>query len=302
MASFIYPNHAGSYLYLMAALAVGLAWWHAQRARKRLENSGTAVVFVFIAICCSVLVIFSYSRMSVLLLLTFAVVISGSLLRRLFRRRRPARHRPELLALGLILAALLGLGLVTLHTEKIRDRFAMMIANPAVAALDRTLPRQAASEMFRDHWLYGWGAGSFRYGFPKYTKKYPAIHYFSYGPRRFWEHAHNDLLESFLSSLVSWACCPWPSILGSCVWHLYRRRFWRNVVSLSLVLGCGLVMLHAWVDFVFHNPAILLTWGVLLVVALRWTELDQPGGRRAKPAPFNPQMVCTPARAASWPV
>ncbi|MGA3007493.1 MAG: hypothetical protein ABSE59_06340, partial [Opitutaceae bacterium] len=59
---------------------------------------------------------------------------------------------------------------------------------------------------------------------------------------------------------------------------------WRNAVSLSVVLGCALTLLHASFDFVFQNPAVLLTWSVLLVGAVRWAELDQPGGRRLAPA------------------
>ena len=127
-----------------------------------------------------------------------------------------------------------------------------------------------------------WGAGCFRYGFPKYTKEYPAIHYFNNGVRRSWEHAHNDLLE-FPAELGVAGLLPVAGILGTGLWQLYRRRFWRNCVALALVLGCTLVVLHASVDFVFQNPAVLLTWSVLLAGALRWTELDQPGGRRSKP-------------------
>lgn len=279
VASFIYPNHAGPYFYLLTAVAVGLAWWHAQRARQELENPGTAAAFVFIAVCCSLLVMFSYSRMSIILLLTLIVFTGVHLVIRLLRRTGSARYRPESLPLTLILAAVFCVCLVTLKTDRIRERFSDLIANPAAAILDRTLPRQAAADMFRDHWLYGWGAGCFRYGFPKYTKAYPEIHYFPHGPRRYWEHAHNDLIE-FPVELGVAGMLPLAGVLGFAVWQLYRRRFWRNVVSLALALGCALIMLHAWVDFVFQNPAILLTWSVLLAGALRWTELDQPGGRK----------------------
>lgn len=282
VASFIYPNHAGPYFYLLTAVAVGLAWWHAQRTRQQLETHGKAAAFVFIATCCSLLVIFSYSRMAVILLLVLILSTGVHLVIRLLQRTGPTRYRPESLPLALILMAVACVGLVTLQTDRIRERFSDLIANPAAAILDRTLPRQAATDMFRDHWMYGWGAGCFRYGFPKYTKTYPEIHYFPHGPRRYWEHAHNDLLE-FPVELGIVGMLPLAGVLGFAVWQFYRQRFWRNVLSLSLVLGCALIILHAWVDFVFQNPAILLTWSVLLAGALRWIELDQPSGRKVTP-------------------
>jgi len=279
IASFIYPNHAGPYFYLMAALAVGLAWWHNQRARKRLDHPGAAAAYIFVAACCCSLVVLSSSRMSILLLLAFILAVAGRLGWRMFKRTGPVRQRPEWLHLSLILAVLLGLGGMTLRTEKVHQRFAAFVADPATASRERTLTRQATGDMFRDHWFFGWGAGCFRYGFPKYTKKYPAIHYWSHGPRSTWEHAHNDLLE-FPVELGVAGLLPLSGILGYSAWQLCRRRFWNNVVPLSLVLGCALVVVHAWVDFVFQNPAVLLTWSVLLAAALRWTVLDQPSRRR----------------------
>ena len=58
-------------------------------------------------------------------------------------------------------------------------------------------------------------------------------------------------------------------------WTLLRRRFWANSLALPVVLGCLLTLVHARMDFVFQNPAILLTWAVMLLAAGRWTELDQ---------------------------
>jgi hypothetical protein len=278
VASFIYPNHAGPYFNLMVALAVGLAWWHHQRARKPRGNPVPAAAFISCATLSGALVIFSYSRMSIILLLATTLLVGGGLVIRLFRRTGPVRSRPEFLPLTLAAGAILGIGLVMLGTPKLRERFAGMIAHPAAAGLDRALARQAAGDMLRDHWPFGWGAGCFRYGFPKYTKNYPAIHYEN-GIRRTWEHAHDDLLE-FPIEVGAVGLLPPAGIFCLGAWQLCRRRFWRNVVALSLVLGCTLAVLHAWVDFVFQNPAVLLTWGVLVAGALRWAELDQPGGRQ----------------------
>jgi O-antigen ligase len=279
VASFIYPNHAGCYFNLMAGLAVGLAWWHHQRASKTLESPGAATAVMLFAVGCGSAVIVSYSRMSIALLMVFSSIIGCTLLLRLLQRNGPIHHRKESVPVILMLVAILCIGFATLNSERIKERFARISLTPGAIDLDRTLARRAAGEMFSDHWLLGWGAGCFRYGFPKYTKKYPAIHFSAEGNRRSWEHAHNDPIE-FLSELGILGALPLIYILFYAAWQLWRRRFWRNVLSLSLVSGGVLTLLHGWVDFVFQNPAVLLTWGVLLAGVLRWTELDQPGGRQ----------------------
>ena len=279
IASFIYPNHAGPYFNLMVALAVGLAWWQYQRSRHRLARPAPARLLAGLAIFTGLLVIFSYSRMSITLLLTFMLLTGGILALRLFRRPGPMLNREELLPLILILAGLTSFCLVAINTERVWVRFASFMTDPAGTARGRRLIRQAATDMWQDRWLYGWGAGSFRYGFTKYAQPYPEISPSSEGGgRRYWEHAHNDVLE-FPVELGLAGMLPVAGMLGYAAWQLGRRRFWRNPVSLSLVLGCALVLMHAWVDFVFQCPAVLLTWSVLLIGAIRWQELDQPGGR-----------------------
>ena len=279
-ASFIYPNHAGPYLYLMAALATGLAWWHDQRARNGIENPGPAAALVACALFCSVMVIFSASRVSILLLLVFMLAVGGRLLLRLALRKGPVRDRPEFGPVILLFLGWIGLGLLAFQSDRVADRVVGALVDPSAAIRDRALARQAAGDMLHDCWLLGWGAGCFEYGFPKYTKPFPEVHSLANGARRSWEHAHDELLE-FPIELGAVGLVPLAVVLGSATWHLGRRRFWRNVVPFCLVVGCALVLVHASVDFVFHSPAILLTWGVLLAGALRWMELDQPGGSAA---------------------
>ena len=278
IASFIYPNHAGPYFNLMVALAVGLAWWQHERTRRRLARPAPARLLAALAAFTGLLVIFSYSRMSITLLLGFMVLTGGILAVRLGGNKGPVPGRAEFFPLILVLAGLTSFCVVSVNTEKVWERFSGFMADPAAAARDRTLTRRAATDMLHDRWLFGWGAGGFRYGFTKYAKRYPEIGQSADGRRRYWEHAHNDLLE-FPVELGLAGMLPLAGMLGYGAWQLGRRRFWRNPVSLCLVLGCGLVMVHAWVDFVFQCPAVLLTWSVLLTGAVRWLELDQTGVR-----------------------
>jgi O-antigen ligase len=279
--SFIYPNHAGAYLNLMVALAAGLALWLYRRGRHGVEKPSSARWFTVVTAGTGLMVILSYSRASIISLLAFTALFGCAIAFRLFRRSRPGgSERPEWLPLVLTLAGFLAIGLISINSTKVWGRFSELFSDPARASLDRRQARAAAADMLRDHWVLGWGAGCFRHGFPLYAQHYPDIYNSGSDRRKLWEHAHNDLLEIPLE-LGAVGMVPLAVILGGTAWSLYRRRFWRNALSFSLVLGGVLTCLHAGVDFVFQNPAVLLTWGVLLTGALRWAELDDPVLRRA---------------------
>jgi O-antigen ligase len=192
------------------------------------------------------------------------------------------------------------------------------MATASVASAEiRAVVRKATADMLCDHWILGWGAGCFRYGFPLYAQKYPEIYYSGNSNKKFWEHAHDDLLE-FPVEFGVVGLLPFAVLLASAGIQLVRRKFWNNAVALLLTLGCLLVLAHAWVDFVFQNPAVLLTWSIILITAVRWTELDnrtwtstkiavhtedlvQPEQGLETSRILNPKTVCIRARGASSP-
>lgn len=277
IASFIYPNHAGPYFYLMTALASGLAWWSCRQAGRGRLSPVWRWLFTFIAVLTGSLVIHTNSRMSVLMLAAFALLMAAVaglvVLRRKAVPGRPAVSRSTLLIV--VLASLVGAGLTVLPARKVWTRFSESADQHTATGLDRQLARQAATDMLKERWLFGWGAGCFRHGFPLFVQKYPAIYQSAGGRIRYWEHAHSDLLEiplelGVVGMLPVLFCLAW--LAGG----LIRHRCWRNRVSLPLVFGCALLLVHAWVDFVFQNPAVLFTWTILLIAAIRWSELDQP--------------------------
>ena len=280
IASFIYRNHAGPYLNLMVALAVGLGFWHSQRSQRRLEKQKSAVVVAFLAVFVAIMVVFSYSRASIGVLLAFTLFIICALAaQRFFGNTSSTRRRMDLFILILVFSGFLGICLVSLRAEKVWQRFSQIANDPVGTTGFRSLARQASANMLRDRWLFGWGAGCFRYGFPLYAQKYPAIYKSGSNNLRFFEHAHDDLLEFPIEFGVI-GLTPLAIAFSFGVWQLIRLRFWQNSVSLSLVLICTLLVCNSWVDFVFQNPAVLLTWCVLFVAAIRWLALDQPGAYR----------------------
>lgn len=280
VASFIYRNHAGPYFNLVMALAAGFAWWHYQRSQRRLEKSSPSGVFTFFAVFIGVMVVFSYSRMSTILLLAFvSLLVLAFLVQQVLGSRLP-QNRAVTVGLVIVFGIFIATGVQSLNVERVLDRFSMLVEGRDSSIEMRQQARRAAIEMAQDRWLLGWGAGSFRYGFPIYQMRYPDI-YFTWNMqnRLRWEHAHNDIVQ-FPLEFGALGMVPFLVILGYLAWLLLRVRFWRNPVSLLLVFGCTLVLVHAWADFVFQNPAVHLTWAVLLVAAARWAELDQPIARR----------------------
>jgi len=283
VASFIYPNHASPYFNLMAAVALGLAWQRYRRVRVGRAGIAGARLLTVAAVLCGIAVVFTFSRAAIVLLLGFACAIGLVIA---IRRSSPQKHsseHPEFLPLALGLVLALGAGLGSLTADRLQVRFAPLLTDPAATALSRRVASQATAEMFLDRWIWGWGAGCFRHAFPLFARHHPQIYGDDSTGRKYWEHAHNDLLQ-FPAELGVVGMAP----LGfAALWaarRLVRKRFWRQPTALSGIAGCGITLLHASVDFVFQNPAVLLTWGTVLIVLLRWPDAQPPMPATGRPA------------------
>jgi len=274
IASFIYRNHAGAYFNLILALAAGLAWWYFTHAQRHLEKSSPASVLTFCASILGVTVLFTLSRGSSITMAVFLLLTGTLFVWSLWHQPSDRRSSIALVGLVILLVGFIGVGLYSLNAKNVRKRFESMLTDPVASVADRSEAHAAAAEMLVARPLFGYGAGCFRYGFPEYVSKHPSIYYSGIANRRFWEHAHNDLLEfpieyGIVGSALFLAGLGW---LG---WRLVRWRCWSNPLALPLVLGVSLTICHAWGDFVFQNPAILITWAVLLLAVSRWCELEQ---------------------------
>lgn len=279
-ASFVYRNHAGAYFGLMSFSALGLAVWHFFEGRKRLARSTPTALWLIAALLLIFAVVLSLSRGAIIsvVLFGFAAVIALAILRYTSATQSTVPTIvPVLVALGVL--GTVGWMIRQIDFSEVYYRFealAKLQANdPSVVG--RQLARQSAVEMLSDHWQRGVGAGGFRYLFPEYIKGKPLIYE---GGRVFWEHAHNDWLEIpielgltgvlLLVAGAGWVILAW-----------WRMGGWRHPVGLMIALGAGQVMANAVMDFPFQNPAILVTWWALLIICLRWLELDGGGASQS---------------------
>lgn len=273
VSSFTYKNHAGAYFNLMLALCAGLAFWYYERSLRRLDKSGPSGLFAFFGTAVAMIVIFSYSRTATVLMFGFLAVTFGIFLWRVVIRARPGERNPLMLIMVTgAFAAFLWIGATSLNTSRFTQGINKLSSE--VETLNGRVSAIAPSwDMINARPVSGWGAGCFRFAFPRFQINYPDA-WKQFGGRVYWEHPHNDYLE-FLSE---WGWLGAGLVLtgaGFALWHLLRLRVWSNPLALFLVLGCAVTMAHASIEYLFYNPAILNTWIALLFGTIRWVELEE---------------------------
>jgi O-antigen ligase len=282
--TFFYRNHGAAWFNLMVPIACGLAAWFQLRAMRSFAKSSPAAVFAFLALGLSVLVMVSYSRGGVISLgLFLGAFCTAYVIRHL---TLPAYPRRGLVIgiLAVMFSAVAVMGLRELNSKKTWDRFEDLFNGDTDSLVARQLATAATLEMWQDDKWLGHGAGTFRYLFPLYQQHYPeiwatkridkktkAVKYD--GRRLLWEYAHNDPAQSLAElGLLGVGLLA----LGGLWWiqAAARRGVFTNLMGWALALGLAATLAHSWGEFVFHCPAILITWVALAVIALLWSERD----------------------------
>lgn len=118
--------------------------------------------------------------------------------------------------------------------------------------------------MWRDHWLFGIGNGSFEYVFARY--RVPALDGKAY------DFAHNDHLQLLVEQGVIGAVlfyaalglC-WCTMLGA---YCKRGGGSRRGLLLGIMIAVSAFFLHGFVDFNFHIPGLALWFYALLALGL----------------------------------
>ncbi|HWA85266.1 MAG TPA: O-antigen ligase family protein [Opitutus sp.] len=270
---FVYKNHAGAYLLLVLALSFALASWYFLRGLRRLEKSNPAGLFVFFGAVAAVDIMISYARGATITMVAFLAVAMISFVFYQFRHPTLLR-KPIVLALLLVgFGAFLVTSLQTLAVNHAWNRMQKLFDETDLSISSRELATAATWKMVQDHPWLGAGAGSFRYLFPRYQQHYPEI-YREGRQRLFWENAHNDLVQ-FPAELGIAGCAIFAFGFGFWAWRLCRAYFWENPLSLLVTAGLLLLVAHSWTDFLFENPAVLITWCALWPCITLWAESEE---------------------------
>lgn len=299
--TFTYKNHAGAFIGLNIAIALGLAAYYFRQSRRKFTKSSPYFFFLTLALVMATGVFYTNSRASIIVMacvsaFSFALFIYELL------SYRTGYGTPwlslSLTAITVAFAALLFSFLNIDHLEKrLKEVFDDMghleegsLEEFSHSAKQRYHIYLATWEMVEDNRLWGWGAGGYRYYFPVYQQKYPEIHYFERMrwrrdnqtkerikelQRYYWgvDYAHNDWLQypaeiGFVGCGIGLLGC--ASLALSCISRWRRIRVW----MVMCMIGCLGTLLHAFVDFVFQCPSILLLWILLPVIIVRYLHLS----------------------------
>jgi O-antigen ligase len=276
VSTFIYKNHAACYFNLILAVTVGLAYWYFLRSRRQLEKSSPTGMLVFFVTVVSVIILFSGSRAGMACMIGFLLLVIPIIVYQT-RRLPGGPSLPVILALIGLFSAFVIMGFYALDISAVADRVTRLMKEDREASIDdRELVTRATFKMAEDNLACGWGVGCYRYYFPVYQVRYPELIRADGGKGRklYWEHAHNDYVETLAEvGLVGVSLL--ALLLGGSAWLMIRARVWKNPLALFATLGLVITVVHSAVDFNFQNPAILLTWCALVPAIILWAERDK---------------------------
>lgn len=280
-STFLYKNHAGAYLNLILGLSAALGLWYFRRGERRLEKSTPAGFFGFCSAFVGIAIALSDSRAATLIMIGFLLCALFYFLTIAIKDKTPGKN-PILIGSSVcVFFAFLLFSGFSLKLERTISRFNDLRNADRQTSVDyRLTAASAAWDMAHDRIVTGWGAGSFRFCFPIYQAKHPSIMTAQGMGRIFWEHAHNDYAEfvgeiglvgTFILIVV---CAFW-------IVQVVRLFFWENSLGLLILIALLGTLAHAWMDFPFHNPAILSLWVTIFVSCPKWLEFEQRTFARA---------------------
>lgn len=274
-STFIYHNHWGAFILLNTAVCVGLLFHYHRRGGHR-DIWHSPVLLGAVATLVLVLSVpLSASRSCTILV---GLLLAGAMVHFLLRviRERRERHLSALLPVaGIALAAILSVAAISyLGRDAIAERTHETSEQFAPTARDHLLSSRFI--LYRDTWRmasekpwFGWGLESYAHVFRVFNTQRTAE---SQWWIVFYAEAHNDWLQSLAEvGFIG------TGLLALLVLLPVGAVSWRRVASVLpryLLAGCSLLLLYAWLEFPFANPAVMLTFCAVFYCAVRYAELE----------------------------
>jgi hypothetical protein len=260
--TFMSRNHAGVYLYLHAAIALTLTFWHIRRAGENALKGGPHLVAAFLAFALALLVTLTGSTGGVGVVLALFVVSLPLAYYFGFPGSRGSRKRIILVTGAAMLLSAAAI-LFTVDLKPIVERFKMKAETYQKAGIDDRAPlRRATWSLISDGgwtgraWV-GFGAGSYRWVSPPYQAQQKELQRDGKLYIRV-IHAHNDWLEM----LADWGVLGLLPVLAGLLWLgrlLIRAFHGGHPETVPLALGLVLMMAHASVDLLFWFTPLMFT-------------------------------------------
>lgn len=272
-STFVYHNHWGAFILLMIAATLALV---SRSLRLRGDNRdffhSPAFTGCIVLLLLVVTVPLSASRSATLLALVLLGVSGLQGLVKVVRRRRQYRESLVLPVTAVVLAVVLGAGAVWyIAGDTIRSRLSLTFNQVQYARTSRS--PDARVELYRDTWSmamdkpwFGWGMASYPHVFTIYNSRVSVDRL-----PVFYHDAHSDWLQSLAehgivgTTLILLAVA--LPLLG------IHRGVRETPVSGYLMLGCGVVVAYAALEFPFGNYAVVLAWWFCFYAAARYAQL-----------------------------
>lgn len=266
-----YKNRGATLLYLMMGCSMALYFYEARIKRERMLKSGPHLLVILGVLLQYGTLWSSYSRGG-LAVSTAMIAIFFFLV---FFTSFPEENAPilKLLPIPLILIiAFFGYKALPRMPdfERTLARFSEIERDVEERGYNgREIPSKITWDMFQAKKWYGWGAGSWRYIFAYQQMNYPEI---ANEPDarylKIWDDAHNDWFQ-YLSEL---GMVGTPFLLffiaypmGFLLFRIARARCTHLILLATL---CG-VFLHAFIELLFQNMAILALTATVIVLLLK---------------------------------
>jgi len=273
--TFMSRNHAGVYLYLHAAIALGLTFWHIRRAGDNVLRGGPHLAAAFVAFAFGLLAALTGSTGGAAVALVLLLV--APLLAYWFGFPDSRGSRRQIMRItGGALALATASVLLVADLDPIIGRFKMKAASYKATGVDDRAPLRRATRALATEggasgrvWV-GYGAGSYRWISPPYQAQQKELRR---DGKLFYRaiHAHNDWLEM----LAEWGVIgllPVLAFLGWLVRRLARAFHAGHPETYPLALGLILMGLHATIDLLFWFTPLMFTAGFVLAAMTTFTE------------------------------
>lgn len=279
--SFVYKNHAAAFLLLGLCTAAGLAWRAHQRGLVHAEKSTPAGLFLLLGLLCFVAIAFSQSRFG--LLLAAGIVLAFSARLGWQWVREGARRLPSLLLLATLLAGAIGILSVSSVPRLLHQEGSLSFMGEDYSVRLRVYAYAATARMLEDYPWCGIGAGGFRHLMPAYLGEFPFISQMpGFGPRGGMQvqyialnESHSDILQH-VAELGRIGSLPALGIMACAFAALSVRTRRQHPQGAAALLALGAITVYAWLDFPLHNPAVLGTLALLVVLGCRSADLGAP--------------------------
>jgi O-antigen ligase len=273
-ASFVYHNHWGAFIILMAGIGFGLVIRYLSDPKRGGLFHGPALIGLVALFLIGISVPLSGARACTLLLglLALMALIRGA--STVSKSLENSGVRPVGAKIGMgaaiVIAAFVAWAIVG---EVTRARVSM--AREQIASTWSQGGMGARGILYHDTWrmalgrpIFGWGMASYPSVFALYNTQVPK------GDRIpvVYHDAHSDWLQSISEiGLVGTALIGAAVLLPA----LALRRQRMTPIPYFLLSGCSLVAAYAWVEFPFGNVAVVLAWWLCYICSIQYVRLSR---------------------------